>query len=138
MDNELVALLRAVPLFSPLSEEQAAKLLAFVRFERRGRGEAIVLQGEAGDSFYVVYSGRVEVSVAKRLFGSKTVAELGPGDFFGELSLMLDQPRAATVKCLEDCELLVFKRLEFEMMLSRHPDVEKAVRDAARRRFSGR
>lgn len=138
VEDQLVALLRNVPLFAGLDDGQLAKLLPFVAFQGFEAGRVVVEEGEAGDSFYVIYSGQVEVDKRKGLWGQKLAAVLGPGDFFGELALMLGQPRSATVVCREPTNLLVFKRLEFEMMLDRHPDIAACVKDAARQRFTDR
>jgi CRP-like cAMP-binding protein len=75
---------------------------------RAAAGEAVVRQGEDGDCFYVVESGRLEV-----LVDGRPVREHGPGDGFGEIALLRDVPRTATVRAIEDSELRALPREEF-------------------------
>ena len=71
-------------------------------------GEAIIREGEPGDRFYVVVSGRVEVSV-----GGRVLRELGGGDSFGEIALLRDSPRTASISALEPTQLLALERAPF-------------------------
>ena len=68
----------------------------------------MVVQGERGDTFYVVVGGLLEVSSDGRRLGT-----LGPGDFFGEIALLRDVPRTATVSAATDSAVLVIRRMDF-------------------------
>jgi putative ABC transport system ATP-binding protein len=77
--------------------------------EKVAAGAAIIKQGDLGDKFYVVRNGHVEVS--KSANGrSETLVQLGQGAFFGELALLRDEPRAATVTAVEPVELLTLSK----------------------------
>lgn len=93
-------------------------------------GEAIVTKGEAGDAVYFIANGAVQLSVA-----GKHVT-LGSGDFFGEIALLDDSPRTATVKASGFCDLLVLYTKDFNSILERFPDLKANVVSAAARRKS--
>jgi CRP-like cAMP-binding protein len=71
-------------------------------------GTVVIRQGDAGDRFYVIDHGRMTVTADGR-----HVADLGPGDFFGEIALLRDVPRTATVTASEDTRLLSLERDQF-------------------------
>ncbi|HEV8339939.1 MAG TPA: cyclic nucleotide-binding domain-containing protein [bacterium] len=108
--------LRHLPLFSGLSADEVAALSASLRRERHPTGAEIVRQGEVGDRFYVVHEGQAEVIVStdgKR----QRLRVLGPGDYFGEIALLLDVPRTATVRALTPLEVFSLGRADFEVLL---------------------
>jgi MFS family permease len=106
--SPVVELLRRVPLFAPLPLPALERLAAAASPVEAGAGTELVRQGQAGDRFYVVESGKVEVSM-----DGQTVATLGRGDHFGEIALLRDIPRTATVTARGDAELYALEREEF-------------------------
>ena len=100
--------LSAVPLFEPLPPTSLEKLARAALTEPVPAGTAVVVQGERGDTFYVVVGGMLEVSSDGRRLGT-----LGPGDFFGEIALLRDVPRTATVSAATDSAVLVIRRMDF-------------------------
>ena len=103
-----LALLDAVPMFAPLAvaaKEQVAKSL--IRISRPA-GHEIVKEGDAGDRFYIVASGHAEVTQAGR-----HLRDCGPGDYFGEIALLRDVRRTATVTASEEIELYALERSAF-------------------------
>jgi putative ABC transport system ATP-binding protein len=78
--------------------------------ERHRAGSVIIRQGDSGDKFYVVRQGRLEVSRVREGNKVDTLVTLSPGAFFGELALLRDEPRAATVTAVEDVELLTLSK----------------------------
>lgn len=137
LDARLVAprgleLLRQVPLFSPLSPillEQIAHKLEPVS---AAAGEAIVNEGETSDRFYIIESGEVEVTQEGRLLRRESA-----GDVFGEIGLLRDVPRTATVTAVDDVELLTLSREEFLSLMAGEDRVRSLASDLATRRLSG-
>jgi MFS family permease len=131
---ERTALLRAHPIFRPLAEATLEQLARALEPETAAAGAEVVRQGAAGDRVYVVASGELAVEVDGR-----PGAALGPGDVFGEIALLRDVPRTATVRAASDAELLTLGRDEFLAAVTGHPgsaaeaDVVVATRLAALR-----
>ena len=86
---------------------------------------------------YLVYKGKLDVSVKKGFFSSsKKVAELGPGDFFGEMALLDKSPRSATVECAEDSQVFVLLSDQFNEASSGNPEFVSHMKSlAAARKF---
>jgi len=103
-----LAVVRAVPMFSPLSAPVVERLAAYAEHSIAAPGAAIITEGEHGDRFYIVLSGRVAISAQGRDAG-----EIGPGGWFGEIALIRDVPRTATVRAIEPTELLAIRREPF-------------------------
>jgi MFS family permease len=119
-----IALLRRLPLFAPVPApalEAAAAALVPVAFTA---GTTIIRQGDIGDRFYVIETGSVAVDQA-----GTVIARLGPGQAFGELALIRDIPRTASVLALEDVRVLVLERGAFMLAVTASP---RAVTEAAR------
>lgn len=102
-------LLRRTAVFAPLSYAALRRLASSLGEQQAAAGEAIVREGEEGDIVYVITEGRVAVSRD----GAGVVAELGPNETFGELALILDAPRNATVTALEPVLLRTLGRGPF-------------------------
>jgi MFS family permease len=98
----------AVPLFEPLPPTSLEKLARAATAETVSAGTAVVTQGDRGDTFYVIVSGSFDVSSDGRLLRT-----LGPGDFFGEIALLRDVRRTATVSASADSVILAIRRMEF-------------------------
>ncbi len=88
-------------------------------------GERIFSEGEKGAEFFVVQKGRVEIFQEQKK-GRKPLAHMEKGDFFGELSVLLDVPRADNAEALEKCELIVINSTVFDQMI--RSNIEIAVR----------
>jgi MFS family permease len=117
-----VALLRRVPIFAPLPEATLEQLAAKLIPVRAAVGDEIVSQGDAGDRFYVIGEGTVDVSEDGRPLGV-----LGPGDSFGEIALVRDVPRTAAVSARSEVELYALERDDFIAAVTGHaPSAEAA------------
>ena len=104
----VLALLRAVPFLAMLEPGKLDRLAGEAGRTTTTAGTAVVTEGEAGDCFYVIGSGSVEVLVS-----GEAVRRLGPGDWFGELALLRGVPRTATVVAVDDVVLWAVRREEF-------------------------
>ena len=125
-------LLQASPLFRPLPgpviEELAAKLVVVTT----SAGEQVIREGDPGDRFYLVGSGEVEVSSA-----GHPVATLRPGEYFGEIALLRDVPRTATVQAKGDTRLYALERDEFLSAVTGHPESAEAADAVVASRLAG-
>jgi CRP-like cAMP-binding protein len=114
-------LLGNIPLFSKLSVEEVAALTGLLRARKFAASEPVVYIGDDGSEFYVVQLGKVAVSHPDETGKEVVLAELGPGNFFGEISLLDGGPRTATVRAATDVTLLSLERGAFVQFLLKHP-----------------
>jgi MFS family permease len=127
-----LALLRAIPLFKPLPASTIDHLASSLAAVHATAGSEIIREGEAGDRFYVIASGEVEVSASGEQIGT-----LGPGDYFGEIALLRDVPRTATVTAKDDVELFALDRDEFLAAVTGHAASIEAADGIVASRLSG-
>lgn len=122
--ERLLKCLNANKVFADVSEASMRKLLNAFTLEKRGFGETICTKGEIGDTFYVVETGRVEVIIEDKLRGTTaTRVSLYPGQSFGEMALLFDIPRTATVVVAEkNTSLFVCSRSSFNIVLASQGD----------------
>ncbi len=120
-------LLRNVPLFSALPEQQLVLLTSAV--SRRGfpRGTTIIAAGDVTESLYVVVSGRLKVMMSDDEGREVILAILGPNEFFGEMGLIDDHPRSASVVAIEACELLTLSKRDFKSCLAENFEMAMTV-----------
>jgi len=107
-------MLRRMPLFADFPPRQLQSLLGRLESETCPAGTVVVRQGEPGDRFYIIASGLVEVLVEEGGGEGRVVARLSRGEYFGEIALLADVPRTATVRTVRECEFFVLARREFE------------------------
>ena len=134
----LAAMMRKVEFFTPLTVGQLEKVLPAVMLYEFAPGETVFKQGQPGDAFYIVYQGKVDVSIKSGPLGlfSKKVASLGAGTFFGEIALISDAPRNATVRCAEKSLLFTLVSRDFAFILAENPSAAAEMnRIAERRKF---
>jgi CRP/FNR family cyclic AMP-dependent transcriptional regulator len=111
------AVLKAVPLFASFPEEQLRMLTTMVSRRSAARGTTIMAGGDATDSLYIVLSGRLKVMMSDSDGKEVILTILGPGEFFGEMGLIDDEPRSASVVTIEPCELLSIAKRDFKKCL---------------------
>jgi CRP-like cAMP-binding protein len=111
-------LLRKVPMFSTLDETELDSIAAEFRDREFREGDRIVLEGDEGLTFFVIESGKVNVTVR-----GTTVAELGPGDHFGEIALVDRGPRAATVTAEGDVYAHMLPIWNFRPLVESNPEL---------------
>ncbi|MEP7335407.1 MAG: MFS transporter [Actinomycetota bacterium] len=124
-------LLRGQPLFAPLDPSTLEYLASRAQRVEVPLGETVFRQGETGDRYYLVEDGRLSVTV-----DGAAAAELGPGDAFGEIALLRDVPRTATVTALEDTSLLALEREHFLAAVTGHPDSTAAAEEVVGARLA--
>jgi CRP/FNR family cyclic AMP-dependent transcriptional regulator len=120
-------LLRTVPIFSELGEDDLATL-AKVASRRTFQKDAVVFfENEQGDSLFMILEGRVKVTILGDDGREIILSILGPGDFFGEMSLLDDEPRSATAIAIEESELLSVLRADFQGVIAGDPSTTLAL-----------
>jgi uncharacterized membrane protein len=112
--------LREVPLFSEMDEQEVAGIRAIMEEMKFKAGQVIIREGDTGDLFYVITEGRVEVIIRDAAGSDVILHEAGPGDFFGELSMLTNEPRSARIHAMEDVTTLVLERDDFFNFLRNH------------------
>lgn len=128
-------MLKGVPLFEFLDDSERAELAARLEVVRFPAGETVFQIGEPGDALYVVRSGEAEVYF-KNDTGERIVLEVaGPGDFFGELSLLDRGSRSASVVATRDLEALCLDREQLERFIQLRPQVAMDLLAAMGRRL---
>jgi CRP-like cAMP-binding protein len=122
--------LRAVRLFSNLSKKELERLSHWTDQISVGEGHELAREGEFAHEFFVIEEGTAEV-----VRDGERIAELGPGDFFGEIGLIETERRTATVVATTPMELIVMFQREFKQMEQEMPAVADRVRAAIRARL---
>ena len=115
--NVSTLLLRNVPLFSVLPENQLALLTGVVTRKSFPKGTVIIAAGDPTESLFVVISGRMKVMMSDDEGREVILAILGSGEYFGEMGLVDDSPRSASVVALEACELITLAKRDFKVCL---------------------
>ncbi len=120
--SEEVELLRKIPLFAAIDPAKL-KLLAFASDRKNySDGQELFKQGDFGDAAYVVVEGLADI-VVETDAGEVTVAQLGHNEFIGEISILCDVPRTATVRANGDLKTLKIKKEHFLGIISQVPDL---------------
>ncbi len=119
--------LRAVPLFSELGEDELEKIGQLVARVEIPKKNLVVQEGEPGEALYIIIEGSVKISQFSSDGREIVLSLLGPGAFFGEMSLLDDQPRSATVMTMEDTSLARIRRADFMQLLSQQPSIAMKV-----------
>ena len=133
--DRVAAMLAGVEFLEALTSEQLERLASESISVPYPVGGAVVRQGDEGDSLFLVASGRVEVSVRAPGGGSdRPLATLGPGDYFGEMSLLTGAPRSATIRAVKETSLVVLRKEALRPLLVADPMVlERLSKTLARR-----
>jgi CRP/FNR family transcriptional regulator, cyclic AMP receptor protein len=121
------AVLRAVPLFSSFPEEPLRTLATLVTRRSATRGSIIMAAGDPTDSLYIILSGRLKVMMSDAEGKEVILSLLSSGEFFGEMGLIDDSPRSASVVAIEACELLVITRRDFKKCMTENGEMAMAV-----------
>jgi CRP/FNR family transcriptional regulator, cyclic AMP receptor protein len=112
--------LREVPLFSEMDQQEVADVRAIMQEMKFKPGQVIIREGELGDLFYVITEGHAEILIHDADGSELILHEAGPGDFFGELSMLTSEPRAARVRAVEHLTTLALERDNFFEFLRTH------------------
>ncbi len=124
---EELELLRAVPIFSELSEQDIASLARLTSRRRFPKDAVIFFENEEGDFFFMIVEGRIKVTILGDDGREVILSMLMPGDFFGEMALLDNEPRSATAIAVEESELLSLHRTDFQSVLTDNRSIMGAL-----------
>ena len=120
-------LLQKLPLFSELEQEDLAQLAQKLAVRRGRQGESIFEKGDLGTTMFVIASGQVDIVLPSSDSQPVLLKEIGPGEYFGELSLFDDKPRSASARCSTQVELLELDRTTLTEYLRGRPHAALAI-----------
>jgi ATP-binding cassette subfamily B protein len=131
----LLDVLRKNPVFKEADSGTLVKLIQSLKVKRVDKGTRIIKQGDAGDLFYIIHMGKVSVKIKKGWFSSKVVAHLTNGDCFGEMALVTNEPRSATVTAVEYTELFTLAREEFNNIIMHNRTLKEHIEELVAKRL---
>lgn len=115
-------LISGVPLFAQCSKAELQEIAAIADEIDIAEGKELTKEGSPGREFFVIIEGTASVAQ-----DGDQINELGPGDFFGEVALVKDTPRTATVTATSPVRTLVVTRQNFKRLIEQQPDIERTV-----------
>lgn len=120
-------LLRGIPLFAELDDEELDAIARLVKVRAYPKKMLVVQEGEPGNSMFIIISGSVKVSSYAPDGREVVLSILEKGDFFGEMALLDEEPRSATVTTMEDSELGQIRRSDFERLMLDMPQITRKL-----------
>jgi CRP/FNR family transcriptional regulator len=133
--EETVGLLHSVPVFSALGTEELEQVALLAVPRQFDAGEVVFREGDQSDTCYVIRSGRVRAIREHQDGRTITLANFGPGDFFGELAMFDAERRSATVEALEQTEVVGILGGDMRRLLREHPEISIKLLAALGRRL---
>lgn len=129
--NQKVELIRHAPLFAHVSKRQLAQIAQIADEIDLREGKEMTKQGARGREFFVLLEGNADVKK-----NGRRINALGPGDFFGEIALVSDTPRTATVIATSPVRALVITDRSFKRLMSDSPEIQERVLSALAARLA--
>jgi CRP/FNR family cyclic AMP-dependent transcriptional regulator len=120
-------LLRTVPIFAELTDDDIASLARLTARKRYPKDTVVFFENEEGDTFFMILEGRIKVTILGDDGREIILSVLGPGDFFGEMALLDNEPRSATAIAVEETELLSLQRVDFQSVLTDNRSIVSAL-----------
>lgn len=133
MPLDLIDRIRSFPLFQTTSQSFLADIGLLLKPQLHNTNEYIITEGDDAKAMYWLVRGAVAVTSRD---GESTFAELKPGAFFGEIGILMERPRTATVVARSRCMVLVLKKEDLQTILPKYPDVERSIREEALERLT--
>ncbi|MFC1773305.1 Crp/Fnr family transcriptional regulator [Pseudomonadota bacterium] len=115
--------LRKIPLFAKLDDQDLEQLAEATVTRTFNKNSIVITEGDSSSSLYIILSGDVKVFVSDEDGKTNIVNRLGSGDYFGELSLIDDEPRSASVEAVSKCKISILSRQYFVDYIEQHPRV---------------
>ena len=120
-ESETVHTLKKVPVFKNLSEKDFSELEKMMHQRNYASGDFIFKNKAPGEGMYIIMRGSIKITIGTNEGSENTLAELGKGEFFGELALFDDEPRSANAIALDDCVLLGLFTPDLMILQERNP-----------------
>jgi CRP/FNR family cyclic AMP-dependent transcriptional regulator len=131
MDNkQVIALLKSTPVFANTSEKSLESMIKSAIEKTVSPGEKVVQQGQGGVGFYLILDGKAEV-----IKDGTKIAELGAGNFFGELGVIDGQPRTADVVAITETKCWILSQWAMKSIIANHPEVALSMLEELARRL---
>jgi CRP/FNR family transcriptional regulator len=128
MNKNIKSFLKAIPLFSSLSNKELNEVLKYARKEKYKKYQILFEENDKGDEMYIILSGIVKIfktdNLTKR---TKTISYLREGDFFGEMALLDVETRSASAQVIEDAEILILNGVHFQKFILQNPKVSLKI-----------
>ena len=123
--KEKISRLAETAIFRSVPEEQLVEIANVLKFQHVPANEILFRKGDPGDSFYIVDSGKLRAFLRGEDGVETDLNWLGPGDSFGEMALLTDEPRSTDIEAVEETHLFVLSKEEFDGVLKKYPDIYK-------------
>jgi F-box and leucine-rich repeat protein 7 len=133
MPLDLIDRIRSFPLFQTTSDDFLADIGLLLKPQLYNTNDYIMIEGDDAKAMYWLVRGAIAVTSRD---GESTFAELKPGAFFGEIGILMERPRTATVVARSRCMVVVLKKEDLQKILPKYPDVERAIREEALERLT--
>ena len=127
--------LRTLPIFEALGEERLAPIARLSSMRSVQRNNVILHAGDQTDNVYIVLVGSLKVLISDEQGREAILSMLNPGDLFGEMGVIDDHPRSATVMAVEPCELVVISKSDFKRFLAENFDISLYIMRSLVRRL---
>jgi CRP/FNR family transcriptional regulator, cyclic AMP receptor protein len=133
MADSAVELLQRVPLFSDLDRKELERVAASMKERLFSAGDTVTAEGSTGVGFFIIESGSAKVTI-----GGEDRRELGPGDYFGEVALLNESARTATIKAETDLRCYGLTSWEFRPLVETHGSIAWKLLQAMSKTYQGR
>lgn len=125
--SEIIAFLKEIPLFAELKDDDLAELCKYIKLRRFMKNSAIVRQGDKGDDFYTIVSGKAKIVLSNSNGAEKILGTLSTGDSFGETALIEKSPRTASIVTLTQTAVFEISREGFEKFLASNAENREKI-----------
>jgi len=136
-NKTIIDSLKRIPFFMGLAADTLFAISAKLHKVHFEHGEVVFVEGSLGDSMYLIESGQVKVSVNTEVGQQERIINyLGPGNFFGEMALLLDQRRSATLTVTIDADFWMLRKADMDELLVDHPEIALQITKELSRRLT--
>jgi hypothetical protein len=134
-EREIMRELRKVDFLRDLDDDALRMVLSSAQVHDFGAGEVLMRQGDPGDSMYIIRYGKVEVRLRAADGSERHLATMGSSQVIGEAALLTGEPRTATIRAIEDVEVIELTRDGFTRLFKQNADTAKAISEIASKRL---